>query len=523
MKRIVALVMCIIALYAQNVLAQNQNISGGIVFEGEPYLAVDPVNPLHMVVAWMGYVPGVHTSIKVKTTFDGGNTWSTAAALAHQSPNFKSADVSLAFGHTGTVYVCYVDYRQSPDSGGVYIAKSTDGGLSWGSGSLVISCFADGSKDPIDRPWLAITRGTGSAPDSLCVTTKPPSWIGVPNRPYFTKSVDNGNTWSSWRYIDSTGYKVGNLIQAPMAAPAVDSAGKFHCVYPAYLASESVYPRYIMATNGPANSFSYDVVYNVTTGGPIDTLAKAGGRLICDPTKNKHLAFLSLQNLHGDLDAYCTETFDGGTTWNTPLRINDDAVGNGKMQDLVWGNFDEHGNMVVAWRDRRNAPGTGYQQESEIWGAMKWKDSANVSANFRLSDAIVAYDSLYLSGSGNDFMNVVMAHDTLSAVWGDVRTGALNIWFSRKAMYSGASTGIRNLVSEHIPVVKVYPNPVTTFVNIDGEDLGEYTITDMTGRQVRHQKIAQEKNRIDFSSLRAGQYVVTVRTLYGVVSERIVK
>ncbi|VAX17398.1 hypothetical protein MNBD_IGNAVI01-1196 [hydrothermal vent metagenome] len=33
---------------------QNQNLSDGNIFDGEPFIAVDPLNPQHMVVAWTG-------------------------------------------------------------------------------------------------------------------------------------------------------------------------------------------------------------------------------------------------------------------------------------------------------------------------------------------------------------------------------------------------------------------------------------------------------------------------------------
>jgi len=370
---------------------QNKDISGGAVFEGEPYLAVDPSNPQHLIVAWMGYVPLAHLCIKTKTSFDGGNSWSTPAVIKHQSASYTSADVSMAFDHSGNVYASYIDSRQSPDSGGVYVTRSTDGGLTWGVSNLVINVFADGTKEPLDRPWLVIARNSGPGPDTMYITTKPAPWVAVPNRPYFMRSYDYGVTWSAWKYIDSTGYKVGNAIQAPMAAPATDSAGNFHCIYPSYYPVESIYPRYIMATlGGGPSSFSYNVVFSGIGTTPIDTLAKAGGHLVCDPTNNKHYAFFVIQNYGSDLDVYCAETYNSGATWGTLMRVNDDSYGNGKMQDLVWGNFDEKGNMIAAWRDRRNATGTGYQQPSEIWAAIKWKDSTKFSTNFRVSDTIVA-------------------------------------------------------------------------------------------------------------------------------------
>lgn len=517
------LLSCLILLLTTFSRGQNTNLSGGVVFDGEPYMAIDPVNPQHIVVAWMGYVPLSHISIKVKATFNGGSSWSSPAVIPHQSGSYTSADVSLGFDHSGNLYCCFIDYRQSPDSGGVFITKSTDGGLSWGAAiHKVIDIHADGSKTPIDRPWLVIGKGAGAAPDTLYVTTKPTSWIAPPNRPYFMKSTDYGTTWSTWKYIDTTGYLVGSLIQAPMAAPAIDSAGIFHCVYPTYYPAESVYPRYIMASGGASGTFSYNVVYAAITGGYLDTLAKAGYRLICDPTQNLHYALFTLQNSTTDIDIQFFETRNGGITWNGPTRVNNDAAGNGKMQDLVWGNFDEHGNIVAAWRDRRNAAGSGYQQPSEIWGTIKWKDSTVFSPNFRISDTIVAYDSLYLSGNGNDFMNVVMAQDTLSAAWGDVRSGALNIWFSRRHVTSGTSS-IQQIVTEPLPVVYIYPNPATNTITVSGENLEAVTLYDATGRRVLQQTIKNNEAILDISLLPHGVYTAHVRTGLGIVMGSVIK
>ncbi len=518
MRKILLLISLFCAMATGSSFGQNTDISGGLLFEGEPYMAIDPGNARHIVVAWMGTVPFVHTSIKIKTTFDGGATWSAAAALPHHSPTYGSADVSMVFDHSGNVYVAYVDYRKSPDSGAVYVCRSTDGGITWGAASEVINGFADGAKRPIDRPWMAISRTTGATPDTLYITTKPAPWVAPPNRPYFTRSYDYGITWSGWRYIDSAGYLVGNVIQAPMAAPAVDSAGRIHCLYPTYLVTSSIYPRYILATGGPANSFSYQVAYTVMGAASVDTLAKTGGRLICDPTHNGHHAFFLIEDLYGDADVFCFETWNGGATWSAPARVNDDATANGKMQDLVWANFDEHGNIVAAWRDRRNAAGTGYQQPSEIWGAIKWHDSTAYSANFRISDTIVAYDSVYLSGSGNDFMNVAMAQDTLSAVWGDVRTGALNIWFSRKAVLTGVTTMVKNIVSDKIPVVNIYPNPCSQYMVVTGAGISSVVMRDATGRQVLAKDITGNKTVVDVSALAPGIYTTDVITANGITT-----
>jgi len=506
-------------------LAQNEDISGGNFFEGEPYLALDPANPQHMVVAWMGFVPLQPLHIKTKATFDGGQTWSNAVAVPHIASTYKSADPSLGFDHNGNVYLCFIDYRQLPDSGGVYVVKSTDGGLTWGSPHQVIDGYADGSKRPLDRPWLAIGKAPAAGVDTLYVTTKPAPWILPPNRPYFMKSFDDGQTWTNWKYIDSTGWMVGSFVQQPMAAPTVDAAGRFHCVYPAYNAVDNIHAREIMASliPGTVNSFSYTSTYIFTAAAAAnDTLSKGGQRLISDPTNPDHMAFLWPFYYNSDMDVFCVESLDNGNTWSPLTRVNDDPVNNGRMQDLVWANFDEHGDIIAAWRDRRNAPDTGYAQPSEIWGAVKWKDSASFSANFRISDTIVAYDSTYLSGSGNDFMNVVMAQDTLSAVWGDVRTGVLNIWFNRMAV-NGPATGIKKLVSEKAPEVELYPNPSGNTVTIKGEDLQQLSVYDAAGRPVLRQITAKDKTTFNVSHLKAGDYFVVITTKSGMVTKQFEK
>jgi len=528
MKRSVTFLIAILWLSCHICKAQsNEDLSGGVVWESEPYMAIDPANPQHIVVAWMGNVPLSHICIKMIATFNGGVTWSSAAAIPHYSPTYTSADVSMVFDHAGNVYATYIDSRKSPDSGAVYIVKSADGGLTWGTPSQVISGFADGSKYPLDRPWLSISRSTGATPDTLFVTTKPAPWIAPPNRPYFVKSYDYGVTWSAWRYIDSTGFLVGNTIQAPMAAPAVDSAGTFHCIYPAYLPAQSPYAQYLLANSGPANSFNYNVAETVMSAGPVDSLAKAGGRFICDPTNNKHFAFVHIEDDYGDLDVFSSETMDGGVTWSTLARVNDDAEGNGKMQDMVWANFDEHGDLVTAWRDRRNAPGTGYEQPTEVWGAIKWKDSLNFSANFKLSDTAAPYDSAYLYGNGNDFMNVAMAQDTLSAVWGDVRTGVLNIWLARKYLHvtdtaiDTGSTVVKNIVSEQLPMVHIYPNPGSEQITVEGEGMVNIMLNDVSGKTVLERKPGSKKCVLDISGLARGIYIAVVTTQHGVVDQKV--
>ncbi|MFN5415594.1 MAG: T9SS type A sorting domain-containing protein [Flavobacteriia bacterium] len=487
--------------------AQNQNISNQLVFEGEPYLAINPSNSQNIVVAWMGYVfaNAPRLSIKVRSTFNGGQSWSPIVVMPHIASTYTSADPSLAFDHNGNLFLSYIDHRETPDSGGVYVFKSTNGGLNWGAPVQAIDMYADNDKKPIDRPFLVINE-TG---DKLYMTSKPPSWVAAPNRPYFVSSTDFGATWNPWRYVDTTNYLVGSLIAAPFAPPAC-VGNNFSCVYPSYVTSQNILPQYILANSTDnGNHFSYNTVYAAATTSAQNDSAKMSYRLVQNPINLNHKAFIFPFSQTSDIDIFFTETFNDGNSWSTPIRINDDALGNGKLQDLIWADFDNDGDLAISWRDRRNAPGIGYNKASEFYAAFRDKDSANFAANFKLSDSLVNFHTI-LVGNGNDFMGMELENDTISAVWGNTRDGSLDIWFSRIAARTGNINQV-NLIESESKVLSVYPSPTTGIFNIKFEgniDIQKIEIQSIDGKTIYSSK--NPTKTIDLSKEKAGIYYLFV-------------
>jgi hypothetical protein len=498
--------------------SQNQNISGGFVFDGEPYLAIHPANSQHITVAWIGYSLGQPVGIKTKVSTNGGATWSAAQFLPHGGPTLHSADPSLDYDNAGNLWACYIDYVESPDSGGIYVVKSTDGGFTWMNFTKALDMYADGLEKPVDRPWMAINPVN----NHMYITSKPPPWVLAPNRNYLTKSYDGGINWEPWRYCDTTGYLIGNLIAQPMAALDAGPDGRLHIMYPTYETSQNILPGYIHASStNSGNSFSYHpAIYAIP--GAQDTLIKAGYNLKVDPSDPDHLAFAyTFRPNGGDADVQIIESTNGGITWTSAIRVNDDPIGNGKMQDLVWCDFDTDGDLIVGWRDRRNASGTGYSVSSDIWGAVKWKDSINFSANFRIADSLANYQAV-LSENGNDFMNIAMRNDTMYAVWGDVRTGVLQIWFAKRDLITGV-TSVEQITSEQIPTFNIYPNPVKDFLYYNGMEVLQIDIYDMSGKIKLQTKPLQNNQPIDISQLPTGSYIATFTTINSKVSKKIIK
>jgi len=118
-------------------------------YEAEPYLAVDPADPLHWVGLWQQgrYASGGGAQGLVSgVTFDGGKSWvlsqapldrCTGGNAANGGDYDRVSDPWLAFGADGTVYQSGLAFTNGAASA-VLVAKSLDGGRTWSSPTAVV-------------------------------------------------------------------------------------------------------------------------------------------------------------------------------------------------------------------------------------------------------------------------------------------------------------------------------------------------------------------------------------------------
>lgn len=494
----------------------NINVTNENVFEGEPYLAIDPNNQQHLVSAWMGFKLGEGIVIKTSYSDNGGNTWSTPINFSHQLVGNSSADVSLAYDNAGNLYACYIDYDNTNYlSGAIYVSKSTDGGTSWGTPSEAINISDCPNQLCLDRPWMVVDPSgnvfvTSMNPDQ-------PTLVVPPYHPYVAVSTDQGASFNTPSTLDNTGFLAGSLISQPMPSPAIGSDGTFYAAYPSYETSQSLYAHiYIAKSIDAGNTFTYSSAYAGAGSGSTDPLPKKASLLIANPTNPNHLAIISVFDAEGDLDIYLSETTDG-TNWSSLERINQDGIANGKTQDLVWADFNENGDLAICWRDRRNSSANGYQTETEIYAAIRFASSSIFETDFAISSQQVNHD-VVLNGSGNDFMNVNFIGDTLYTVWGDVRTGTLNIFLNKANVLDGTSS--IQTISQENGIINLYPNPSSDFINIENfSEVSEIKLINEKGQTV----IDVNKKKTDISSLSRGNYLLVYKYKNKVVSSKFQK
>ena len=73
--------------------------------------------------------------------------------------------------------------------------------------------------------------------------------------------------------------------------------------------------------------------------------------------------------------------------------------------------------------------------------------------------------------------------------------------------------------------VSLYPNPASTFINIELEDITatRVTILDMNGKILQSENILDNKTTINISNLVSGIYFMQITTDKGKVSKKVVK
>lgn len=488
--------------------SQNQNVSNGNLFEGEPYLVVNPNNSQHLVISWMGFELGQEVVIKTKKSIDGGLTWSSVVSIPHEQAGFGSADPSLGFDGNGNVFLCYIDYdNDNFTAGSIYLRKSIDGGASWGSPVEAMNLTDCPDQLCIDRPWMVIDKSGGITDGTIYITSMnagQPSVI-APYHPYIAVSSDNGLSFSTPTHIDGPGYLSGSTIKQPMPSPAVSTDGTFYAIYPSYLSSQSWFLNaYVAKSTTSAASFDYTSAFEGATN-ISNALSKKGSLLLTDPSSAAHLAYFFLYNEHGDSDIYLIESTDSGTNWTAPKRINTDQEGNGNLQDMVWAAFNSNGDLAVCWRDRRNGSGSNsYETTSEIYAAIRFNDSSTFENDFPVSSEPVDYAPV-LSQSGNDFMSVQFVGDTLFATWGDVRTGTLNVFLNKTNVQNHVS--ITEIIHSEMNQM-IYPNPVNDIMQLT-QNIESFQIHSTTGQLITEGSSLVDQ--INVKNIPPGAYILTAK------------
>jgi hypothetical protein len=334
--------------------------------EVEPYIAVDPSNPNHLITSVQQdrWNDGGSNGLTNSVSFDGGASWqlastqpafSTCAGAAKGSSGGfdRATDPWVSFSSDGKIAYSISDSfnADGPAFGGassIIISRSTDGGITWqtpvtaqlDTSSTVLNDKESVTADPLNPTsayavWdRLVSPSTNANPSAFPVT---PAFRGPA---LFSRTNDGGVTWSPGRVIFDPGEQnqtIGNQIVVPKAGPA---AGQLIDGF-----------DLLLNKGGKGNN-------PVNTASPAIIRSTDGGKTWSDPTivARQQLASVSINGRHirtsdelpeftagpeGNLYAVWQDSrfsptgkskiafsmsTDGGVTWSAPIRA-DASVG----------------------------------------------------------------------------------------------------------------------------------------------------------------------------------------------------
>lgn len=404
------------------------------------------VHPNNSNIIFMGANTTSWTGSSAGTLYGTGTYWSTDGGVSFggfDDPQGKyirnSGDPAAAISFDGIMYMGYID--GSPNQYGQGVARTTDIGTTWAWNSAGIRPGT--TSNILDKNHLMVDK----LPTSPYAGRVYNSWTafvsGDPNNNNLevVYSSDNGATWSSKTNI-SAAISAGSHNQGVNLQTGPN--GQVYAMWAVYDNwGVGVYGEDAMALNISTNG-------GQTWGTPkrIYSAANFGIRGNIKTTSIRVSSFPSMAvdrtggpgngNIYGvwpqkgvapagnDPDIVLVRSTDGGNTFSTPVRVNDDPLNNGRDQYYPWMTVDQStGFLYVLFydsRDMSNDSATVYLARSTDFGV--------TFENIKISDSKFrpAPISGLAGGYQGDYIGIAAKDNRVYAYWSDNRTGAYQGW-----------------------------------------------------------------------------------------------
>lgn len=367
--------------------------------EVEPWVAVDPTNPKHIVGVWQQdrYSNGGSRGLLAAVSFNGGKSWQTSMApfsrcaggnAANGGDYERASDPWLTFAPDGTVYQIAIAFNDSNPTNAVLVSRSTDGGLTWSNPVTLIrdtaaTVFNDKESitaDPNDARFVYAVWDRLVFPSEQARGRAPERAIGFRGPTWFARTTDGGKTWEPARVIFDPGeinQTISNQIVVRPQKVGGELINLFDLIYNAKNAGgvRGFNIAVIRSADkgatwsGPiiiSKQVLFDVVRDPDTGTPVRTgdivpdiaVDPNNGNLYVvwqdqrfSPTGAHHIAF--------------SMSTDGGLTWTAPVRIDKTPLKVHAFTASVHVAAD--GTVGVTYYDFRNHTPASSMLETDYW------------------------------------------------------------------------------------------------------------------------------------------------------------
>ncbi len=321
----------------------------------EPSIAVNPGNPQQLVGAFQ-------VNASVAYSQNGGQSWTPAEGTA--PADYKvSGDVSVAYDNQGRAFLCYIAFDKlgtenywahGATRNGIFVRWSLDGGKTWEKDASVVIAHPTEPAIPFeDKPYIVADATHSKYAGNLYIGWT--EFLLDKSIMLFARSTDGGRTWSKPLEISTReGLPRDDNGAVEGFTGAVASDGTLYVVW----CDISGIVLAVSKDGGRSFSRSRTIVKTGPSYFDPTSVGRGNGfpQVGIDPG-NGRLFVTWADFTNGDLDVFSATSRDRGKHWSAPVRVNSDALHNGRDQFFQWLAVDPvDGSENVIFCDRRADP-----------------------------------------------------------------------------------------------------------------------------------------------------------------------
>jgi hypothetical protein len=276
-----------------------------------------------------------------------------------------------------------------------------------------------------------------------------------------TKSVNGGVNWSNPAAVS----EAQSGVQGSDVAVGLDGE-----VYVTWLDGNTsdIVINFDKSTDG-GNTFSQDITVGQ---GPFPNITISSSNITCPSIAadisggqyngNIYVAFCDSRN--GDPDIFLSRSTNRGDNWSAPLRINNDAVGNGKLQCWPWIEVNDNGNIAIVFYDTRNSA-TNNIVEAYLAHST---DGGLTFSNINLSTQPSPTNQPNNDVRFGDYIGLDYYNGRVVPVWTDERAGGFNMECYTSIISTPLSVNeLTGGIPDRFELNQNYPNPFNPTTNLE--------------------------------------------------------
>ncbi|MCK4773525.1 MAG: glycosyl hydrolase, partial [Candidatus Krumholzibacteria bacterium] len=384
----------------------------------EIVITINPANPLNLAIG--ANIDYYYYSL------DGGQTW-TEGRLSSTLGVF--GDPCVVFDADGNLYYSHLSNPPSPGTwlDRIVVQKSTDGGATWSDGVGV------GHNPPKqqDKEWMAVDLTDSAFRNTIYMAWTEFDSLDSHNPADSThivlsRSTDGGSSWSTPIQIsDEGGTARDDHTTVEGVVPAIGPNGE---VYTSWAANSLIY--FDKSIDGGA-TFGKDVIVTTQPGGwiiDIPGIFRCNGWPVtaCDVSNSPYrghiyVSWSDQRNGSDDTDVFLIKSTDGGATWHSRVRVNDDT--RAAHQFFPWMTVDPvTGRIYFVFYDRRRTTGNA----TDVYVAVSKDGGANFD-NFMVSDSSFTPTDTVFFG---DYIGIAARDGMVYPAWARMDGTDLSVWMT---------------------------------------------------------------------------------------------